>query len=157
MKQNTQRTRFSVGIMFFSDIPSRFVRACRSFQCWVVGKHARCAQLANIVDFLAVVPSLFQLFISTSSNSTVIRTLRIFRVLRILKLSRSNDTTVKVMFSALSAAMQSLFVFGLCGVIVVVLFGSVQYTLENGKYMVTTEYPYGMLAVIACPVVLRGC
>jgi hypothetical protein len=103
-------------------------------------------RVANIVDFFAVVPSFFQLVVNSGSNSTVVRTLKIFRVFRILKLSRSNDTTVKVMFTALSASLQSLFVFGMCALIIVVLFGTVQFTLEDGTFMVTKDFPEGELA-----------
>lgn len=97
----------------------------------------------NVIDVVAIVPFYIELGTSGSGSSiAIVRVLRLARMLRIFKASKYNEGTKLLSQTILRSlpVLSLLFFFTALGV---VLFGSLIFFMEGGKYEVTEEYPNG--------------
>ena len=99
-------------------------------------------QLMNVIDVVAIVPFYVEQSTSSGSSIAIVRVLRLARMLRIFKASKYNEGTRLLSETIWRSipALSLLFFFTALGV---VLFGSLIYFMEGGKFEVTAEYPHG--------------
>lgn len=96
----------------------------------------------NIIDLVAIIPFYVAYFSTSGSSVSIIRILRLVRVLRVFKIGgMGNGMTLmsNAMMNSLSA-MGILLFFTVLGVI---LFGSIIFFLEAGKFTVNEDFPEG--------------
>jgi hypothetical protein len=99
-------------------------------------------QIMNMVDLLAIVPFYLEYLASTGSSIAIIRILRLARMLRIFKASKYNEGT-SLLLNTLTRSFSALSLLFFFTAIGVVLFGSLIYFMESGKFKVTEEFPHG--------------
>eukprot|EP00603_Paraphysomonas_imperforata_P001805 CAMPEP_0114434862 /NCGR_PEP_ID=MMETSP0103-20121206/12499_1 /TAXON_ID=37642 ORGANISM="Paraphysomonas imperforata, Strain PA2" /NCGR_SAMPLE_ID=MMETSP0103 /ASSEMBLY_ACC=CAM_ASM_000201 /LENGTH=482 /DNA_ID=CAMNT_0001604801 /DNA_START=516 /DNA_END=1967 /DNA_ORIENTATION=- len=96
----------------------------------------------NVIDLVAILPFYVAYFSTSGSSVSIIRILRLVRVLRVFKIGgMGNGMTLmsNAMMNSLSA-MGILLFFTVLGVI---LFGSIIFFLEAGKFTVNDDFPEG--------------
>jgi len=105
---------------------------------WCIGK-PRCyaTSFFGLVDLLAVLPTYLSLLLPGSHYLLVIRILRVLRIFRVLKLMQFT-TEGQVMVRALRAAFHKIIVFFAVVITLVVIFGSVMYTVEGEAHGFTS-------------------
>lgn len=84
----------------------------------------------GIVDFLAIIPTYFSIFLPATAYLVVIRVLRILRVFRILKLGAYLGEAEVLMLS-LKASRKKIEVFLFTILMLVIIFGSLMYLIEG--------------------------
>lgn len=99
-------------------------------------------QVMNIIDVVAIVPFYIELATSSGSSIAIVRVLRLARMLRIFKASKYNEGT-KLLSQTIWRSLPALSLLFFFTALGVVLFGSLIYFMEGGKYEVTAEYPDG--------------
>jgi len=96
--------------------------------------------LQYIIDLLAILPQLISYALPTGAEAggyDVVQILRMFRVFRVFKVASYNETFV-LFTRVLVTSLSSLILIFICVVIGLVLFGSMMWYLESGKW-----YPKG--------------
>ena len=110
-----------------------------------VGKTIRYAStFLNIIDAIAIVPFWIDIFQENPGGGgfgfvRVLRLARVFRIFRLGKFSEGLGLFVRTMESS----MPALTLLGFFNIIGSVLFGSMAYFCEMGKWRVTEEFPNG--------------
>mmetsp|Transcript_28470 Transcript_28470/g.48129 ORF Transcript_28470/g.48129 Transcript_28470/m.48129 type:complete len:769 (+) Transcript_28470:182-2488(+) len=99
-------------------------------------------QLMNIIDVVAIVPFYIELATSSGSSIAIVRVLRLARMLRIFKASKYNEGT-KLLSQTIWRSLPALSLLFFFTALGVVLFGSLIYFMEGGKYEVTADFPDG--------------
>ena len=84
----------------------------------------------GIIDFIAVFPSYFSLFLAGTTSLLVIRSFRLLRVFRILKLLKYLEA-VKVLIFVLKESRHKVIVFLAAVAVFVILMGSVMFFIEG--------------------------
>lgn len=96
----------------------------------------------NVIDVVAIVPFYIELATSSGSSVAIVRVLRLARMLRIFKASKYNEGT-KLLSQTIWRSLPALSLLFFFTALGVVLFGSLIYFMEGGKYEVTAEFPDG--------------
>jgi voltage-gated potassium channel len=100
---------------------------------WVYGRPIKYIfSFFGIIDLLAALPTYFSmLFVGTQYLATIraLRLLRVFRILKLTKYTQAGSLIVK----ALHASRQKIVVFLYAVVILVILIGSLMYTVEGAE------------------------
>ncbi len=84
----------------------------------------------GIVDLFSIVPTYISLLVPGSHILIVIRVLRVLRIFRVLKLVKYVGES-DLLLTALKASRRKITVFLFCIVTIVIIFGSVMYTIEG--------------------------
>ena len=85
----------------------------------------------GIIDFVAVLPSILLVFLSTGHYFAVIRGLRLLRVFRILKLTRYMSESI-ILIESLKNSFKKIIVFLMFVLMVSIIMGTVMYVIEGG-------------------------
>lgn len=96
----------------------------------------------NIIDVVAIVPFYIELATSSGSSIAIVRVLRLARMLRIFKASKYNEGT-KLLSQTIWRSLPALSLLFFFTALGVVLFGSLIFFMEGGKYEVSAEFPDG--------------
>ena len=86
----------------------------------------------GIVDFLSILPTYLSIFIPGAQYFMIIRLLRVLRIFRILKLVQYLGEA-RLLMQALRASRRKIIVFLLVVLILVTIFGSLIYLIEDPK------------------------
>ena len=86
----------------------------------------------GVVDFLAILPTYLAIFIPGAQYFLIIRLLRVLRIFRILKLVQYLGEA-RLLMQALRASRRKIIVFLLVVLILVTIFGSLIYLIEDPK------------------------
>ncbi len=84
----------------------------------------------RVVDLLAILPSYVSLLVPGSHSLLTIRLLQVLRIFRVLKLSQYLSEA-RVLISALKASQRKISVFLLAVFAIVVIIGSIMYSIEG--------------------------
>ena len=84
----------------------------------------------GIIDFLAVIPAYFSLFIAGAQSLLVIRALRLLRIFRILKITRYTKEG-KTLIDSLIASRIKISVFLFAVITLVIIIGTIMYLIEG--------------------------
>ncbi|GGF11470.1 ion transporter [Hymenobacter cavernae] len=93
--------------------------------------------LLGIIDFLAIVPTLFTLVLAGSRYLLVIRTLRLLRVFRIFKLGQFVGQG-EFIVTALKASRYKILVFLTAVFTLTIVVGTLMYVIEGGQHGFTS-------------------
>jgi voltage-gated potassium channel len=86
----------------------------------------------GMIDLLAIVPSYLSILFVGAQSLLVLRALRLLRVFRIFKLNHFLSE-MEFLGVAIKGSIRKIFIFMLIVVMLVVIFGSVMYLVENGE------------------------
>jgi hypothetical protein len=92
----------------------------------------------NIIDVLSIIPYYVSL-VGQSASISFIRVLRLLRILRAFKIRGGG--VMRVMIRSLKDSIEPLFLLMLSAGLVVLVFGSIAYTLEGGDYVWRCDWP----------------
>lgn len=84
----------------------------------------------GIVDFFSIVPTYISIFIPGSHILIVIRILRVLRIFRVLKLVKYIGES-DLLIDALQSSRRKIIVFLFSVITIVIIFGSIMYTIES--------------------------
>lgn len=87
----------------------------------------------GVIDFLSIIPFFLSLIFPLTKFFMIIRLLRILRIFRVLNMM-NYISEGEYILSALKKSSRKIYIFMLFIVIVVVLVGSVMYTVEGGEH-----------------------
>jgi voltage-gated potassium channel len=97
----------------------------------------------GMVDLLAIIPTYLSTFVFGSQHLLVLRGLRLLRIFRIFKLGQFVEEG-GVVFSALKASRNKIFVFVSFIVLMAIIIGSAQYMVEGGRNPEFKSIPHGI-------------
>ncbi|MFO7865145.1 MAG: ion transporter, partial [Salinivirgaceae bacterium] len=100
---------------------------------WVHRRPGRYAfSFFGVIDLLAALPTYFSLIFVGTQYLTIVRALRLLRIFRILKLTKYTQAGSLIM-KALHASRQKIVVFLYAVIILVIMIGSLMYTVEGAE------------------------
>lgn len=109
---------------------------------WCIQIFKYASKWLNIIDLISILPYYLSFFINAGSSLSILRILRLARILRIFRLKNLKKflllitTTISSSFSALALLL-------FFATLLMVIFASVEYFLERGKFTVNADYPSG--------------
>ena len=84
----------------------------------------------GFIDLLAIIPSYLSIFYAGAQSLLVLRALRLLRVFRIFKLTRFLSE-MQFLGSAVKGSLRKISIFLMIVVMLVIIFGSIMYLVEN--------------------------
>jgi len=111
------------------------------FLAWYWQLHYYFWRPKNLVDMIAIMPYYVQ-YSGESANLSFIRVLRLFRVLRAFKM-RPSGGVVTVVWQSLTDSAEVLFMLLFVAGMIVLIYGTVIYNLEQGTYTISSDWPNG--------------
>ena len=100
----------------------------RLFSC--PNKLSFCKKWLNIIDFLSIVPYIFDSLEPNNQATGILRVVRVCRVFRVFKLTR-HSVGLKILWHTLHASLKELFILGIFMFLGVVIFASLIYYAEK--------------------------
>ena len=109
-----------------------------ALRLWAVKKPAQYAKsFFGIIDLLAILPTYLSIFLPGAQYFLVIRLFRVLRIFRILKLVQF-VSEYRILIQGFKASGRKIFVFIVAVITIVVLMGSLMYTIEGQKHGFTS-------------------
>ena len=96
----------------------------------------------NVIDVLSIVPYYIELAGSGGASVSFVRVLRLLRILRAFKLRGGG--VMKVMIRSLKDSIEPLMLLMLSATLVVLVFGSIAFTLEGGDFFYRCDWDTGL-------------
>ncbi|MTB51240.1 ion transporter [Lewinella sp. W8] len=97
----------------------------------------------GVIDLVSIIPTYLGLFLVGSHSLSIIRALRLLRVFRIFKLTKYLSQG-KLIIEALKASRTKISVFMFFILLMVCIFGSIMYIIENGEHSGFDSIPRGI-------------
>jgi len=104
-----------------------------SLRLWVVRRPSKYAfSFFGVIDLLSILPTYVSLLLPGSQYLLVIRLLRVLRIFRVLKLVQFVQESA-ILMASIKESMRKIIVFILGVIILVIILGSVMYSIEGGQ------------------------